>query len=88
MDTPTNTTEEPKTPSANDPIVLHIPRMNFQAGVLGLVALITVFQTVQLFRINNTYASAPARSSENSAPASSGASNGNANTPQSMVGGC
>ncbi len=88
MENSTEKNTEPTTPKTDNGIVLRIPKMNLQAVLLGLVALITIFQTVQLFRINNGTASAQVRSSVSPTQSSSGSSGANANAPQSMVGGC
>ncbi len=88
MDTPETNMRGAAAPS--NTMVLRIPKLNLQVGLLGLVAVITVFQTVQLFRINSRASSASVQASAvQSSP--SGSSQGNAvNTaaPQSMVGGC
>ena len=80
--------EEAAKPSST--VVLRIPKINLQTGLLGLVALITVFQTVQLFRINSraSSASVPASSAHSSPSVSSQGSGANTAAPQSMVGGC
>ncbi len=68
-------------------ITLRVPKINTQVVVLGLVALVTLFQTVQLVKIGSK-----AGSTVKAAPAStstgSGASGSDSNVPQSMVGGC
>lgn len=70
-------------------VTLRVPKPNVQVAVLGLVALITLFQTVQLVRIGAKVNSAPAKA----APAATtttttGGSGSNSDVPQSMVGGC
>ena len=76
----------------NNSVVLRIPKPNLQVLVLGLIAVITVFQTVQLLRISSNASSA---STKAAAPATttntnsgSGGTGSNADVPQSMVGGC
>lgn len=76
-------------PKPDNTMVLRIPKPNIQVAVLGLVAFITLFQTVQLVRISGRASSAPVKS----APAAvtntgSGGSGSNSDVPQSMVGGC
>ena len=76
---------------ADNTVILRIPKPNIQVVVLGLVAFITLFQTVQLVRISGsantgTVKSAPAPVSNTGSGA--GGSGADANTPQSMVGGC
>lgn len=67
-------------------ITVSIPRPNIQIIILALVAVITLFQTFQLVRISqassNTSVKAPA------VVQSGTADTGNADAPQSMVGGC
>lgn len=65
--------------------VLKIPKPNMQVIMLSIVALITLFQTVQLIRINKQAKAAAVQV----IPSTSGSSNDtNPNAPQSMVGGC
>lgn len=76
-------------PQQNNTMVLRVPKPNIQVAVLGLVAFITLFQTIQLVRISGRVSSAPVKS----APAAvtntgSGETGGGADVPQSMVGGC
>ncbi len=73
-------------------VTLRVPKPNIQVVVLGLVAFITLFQTVQLVRIGGstntggTVKSAPAPAAGNDS--STTGSGADANAPQSMVGGC
>lgn len=67
-------------PEPDNSMVLRVPKPSIQIAVLGLVAIITLFQTVQLLRISARASSAPVKS----APAAVT----NPNVPQSMVGGC
>ncbi|MBI2099272.1 hypothetical protein HYT45_02555 [Candidatus Uhrbacteria bacterium] len=79
----------PATPAGSNTLVLRIPKVNMQAALLGLVALITVFQTVQLFRLSNRVGPASAKAASVSSPsAAPQASSSNADVPESMVGGC
>lgn len=77
-------------PQATDnTMVLRVPKPNMQVAVLGLVAFITLFQTIQLVRISGRSASAPIKT----APAAvsntgSGGTGSGSDVPQSMVGGC
>lgn len=72
-------------------ITFRVPRPNMQVAVLGLVAFITLFQTVQLVRISGSTGTASVKVAP-AATTSTGAggtgSGSDANTPQSMVGGC
>ena len=70
----------------NNAVVLRVPKPNLQIVVLGLIAVITIFQTIQLVRIGSKAGSAPVKA----VPATtSGTGTGsNADAPQSMVGGC
>lgn len=72
-------------------MVVRIPKPNLQVMVLGLIALITVFQTFQLVRIGgkanaNTVKAAPAAASQSGTAAQGAGSD--AGVPESMVGGC
>ncbi|MBI4261958.1 hypothetical protein HY624_00340 [Candidatus Uhrbacteria bacterium] len=89
----TPVTPEGATPVQPKTITLKIPQLNIQAVILGLLALVTIFQTVQLYTLKSgvatlsikpaaAAASAPAGGS--SAPAAGGSDNG----LQGMVGGC
>lgn len=72
----------------NSTVVLRVPKPNLQIIVLGLIAIITLFQTFQLVRISSqanlsTIKAAPATTTN------SGTGTGSdADVPQSMVGGC
>ncbi len=80
----------PKQPADNS-ITFRIPRPNIQVAVLGLVAFITLFQTVQLVRIsgNTSTATVKASPAKTTGAGVSGTGSGSgASTPQSMVGGC
>lgn len=76
----------------NNSVVLRVPKPNLQIVVLGLVAVITLFQTIQLVRINATASSAPAKTVPAASTTSTGGGSSdtgsNADVPQSMVGGC
>lgn len=74
----------------NNTITFRVPRLNMQVAVLGLVAFITLFQTVQLVRISGSAGTAsvkvaPAAVSTTSSGTGTGA---DASAPKSMVGGC
>lgn len=81
----------PQTANLNDnTMVLRVPKPNIQVAVLGLVAFITLFQTFQLVRISGKTTTAAVKAAPAAATTSvtgSGAGS-NADTPQSMVGGC
>lgn len=73
----------------NNTMVVRVPKPNMQVLVLGLIAFITLFQTFQLVRISGASSSAPVKAAPAAANATSGSGTGsNADTPQSMVGGC
>lgn len=76
----------------NNTITFRIPKPNMQVAILGLVAFITLFQTVQLVRISNSTKNVPSvqtvPSSTNTTTTAGTGSGSNASTPQSMVGGC
>lgn len=94
----TEVTAAAPAPQAGDnTVILRIPKPNTQVIVLGLVAAITLFQTVQLGRLGAKAGStqsvkatsAPAVSAP-AAPSQQGVggTGGSADVPQSMVGGC
>lgn len=84
-------TENQQTSSqANDNgVILRVPKPNLQIVVLGLIAIITLFQTVQLVRISSQASSTPVKTAP-AATTNSGSSGTGSSTdvPQSMVGGC
>lgn len=70
-------------------ITFRVPRPNMQVAVLGLVAFITLFQTAQLVRISGSANAAPVKSASTITTSTGGSGTAsNADTPQSMVGGC
>lgn len=71
-------------------LVLRLPKPNLQVIVLALIAVITLFQTFQLVRINAKVGSAPVKVAPAAAPAgnTNTGTNNNSDVPQSMVGGC
>lgn len=76
-------------PQATDnTVVLRVPKPNMQVVVLGLVAFITLFQTFQLVRISGASSSTPVKAAPPATTTGSGGTGSNADTPQSMVGGC
>ena len=73
----------------NNSVVLRVPKPNLQIVVLGLVAVITLFQTVQLVRISSKASSAPVKTVPAASTTNTESGTGsNADVPQSMVGGC
>lgn len=90
--------QEPETNEAhhssspvNNLVVLRFPKPNLQVVVLGLIALVTLFQSFQLMRISAQASATPSKAVPASAPAANSTSSGtgsNADVPQSMVGGC
>lgn len=70
-------------------VVLRVPKPNLQILVLGLIAIITLFQTFQLVRISSKATSASLKAAPATTTTNSGTGTGsNADVPQSMVGGC
>lgn len=69
-------------------VTLRMPKLNLQVVVLGLIAFITLFQTVQLVRIGAKAGAAPAKAAPAVTAASSGGSASDADVPAAMVGGC
>lgn len=73
----------------NNAVVLRVPKPNLQIIVLGLIAVITLFQTFQLVRISSKASTASVKAAPAAATINSGTGTGsNADVPQSMVGGC
>ncbi len=62
-------------------------KTNMQVVILGLIAFITLFQTIQLVRISAKASAAPVKAAP-AAVNSSANTNSNSSAPQSMVGGC
>jgi len=76
-------------PQTSRAVVLRVPRPNTQIIILGLVALITLFQTFQLIRISSKSSTSVVKTTPASLPSSSTPdSNAGSSEPQSMVGGC
>ena len=76
-------------PSTNNTVVLRVPKPNIQIVVLGLIAVITLFQTFQLVRISSRASSTSAKAVPATVTTNGGTGTGsNADVPQSMVGGC
>ncbi len=87
MDTPETNKGEAATMS--NTVVLRLPKPNMQVIVLGLVAIITLFQAIQLSNISRKATSAPVGSATATTSSSPGGGTGShADAPQSMVGGC
>jgi len=89
--TETNATRHLPSKSNDNAVVLRVPKPNLQIVVLGLIAVITIFQTFQLIAVNAKANTAKVTTAPASAPATNNGSSGtgsNANAPQSMVGGC
>lgn len=91
METDTKETSELQesnqlTPSGPATIALPVPRLDIQTIALALVAVITIFQTIQLFRIQNVLG---ASSIKLTAPKSASSPTSPTNdAPAAMVGGC
>ncbi len=87
----TNVTRHLPNKTNDNAVVLRVPKPNLHVILLGLIAIITIFQTFQLVTINAKTSSAkvstaPAAGSTTNSGSSGVESNGNA--PQAMVGGC
>lgn len=72
----------------NNTMTLRVPKPNLQVAVLGLIAFITLFQTIQLVKIGAKAGSTPVKTAPVTATTDSDNSGSNADVPQSMVGGC
>lgn len=69
-------------------VVLRVPKPNLQIVVLGLIAVITLFQTFQLVRISSKASSASVKAAPATTTTGGTGTGNNADVPQSMVGGC
>lgn len=71
-------------------VVVRLPKPNLQIIVLGLIAIITLFQTFQLINISSKATSAAVKVISPATNTNSGTSGtgSDADVPQSMVGGC
>ena len=70
-------------------VVLRVPKPNLQIVALGLIAVITLFQTFQLIRISSKASTSTVKAAPASTTTNGGTGTGsNADVPQSMVGGC
>lgn len=69
----------------NNAYVLRVPKLNLQVIVLALIALITIFQTIQLLRISSKAGTIKAITVPSGA--GTGTESGG-DAPASMVGGC
>lgn len=72
----------------NNAIVLRVPKPNLQIVVLGLIAVITLFQTFQLVRISSKASASTVKAAPATTTNSGTGTGSNADVPQSMVGGC
>lgn len=72
----------------NNTVVLRVPKPNLQIVVLGLIAVITLFQTFQLVRISSKASSASVKTAPATTTNTGTGTGSNADVPQSMVGGC
>ncbi|MEK7516781.1 MAG: hypothetical protein AAB562_04265 [Patescibacteria group bacterium] len=84
--------EQTQTPAAEtkpqaQTLTIRIPKVNAQVAVLGLLALVTVFQTAQLYALKGKAGGVSVKPAAAAAPAASGNSGSNAALPE-MVGGC
>ncbi len=69
-------------------VTLRVPKPNLPVAVLGLVAFLTFFQTVQLLSISAKAGSSPAKIAPAVVTSTSGGSGSSADLPASQVGGC
>ncbi len=80
------TSAQPKT------ITLKIPQLNIQAVILGLLALVTIFQTVQLYTLKSNTANLTVKSATTTSTPAGGSSvpaaGGSDQDLPGMVGGC
>lgn len=84
-------TESPQDqPVRKETMVLRVPKPNMQIAVLGLVAFITLFQTMQLLKINSQTGNAQIKAApaQTTSTGNSAGTGSGADVPQSMVGGC
>ena len=72
----------------NNAVVLRVPKPNLQIVVLGLIAVITLFQTFQLVRISSKASSTSLKTVPATTNSGSTGTGSNTDVPQSMVGGC
>ena len=69
-------------------VVLRVPKPNLQIVALGLIAVITLFQTFQLVRISSKASTAPVKAAPAATTNTGTGTGSNTDVPQSMVGGC
>ena len=86
----TSTANDVSAKTTDNAVVLRIPKPNLQIVVLGLIAVITLFQTFQLVRIGSSATSASVKVAAPATTTANPASGAGSNTsvPQSQVGGC
>ena len=79
-------TENKELETKDNAVVLRVAKPNIQIVGLGLIAIITLFQTFQLIGISAKAGSTPLKT----APATTTPNSGGSNTdvPESIVGGC
>ena len=69
-------------------VTLQVPKLNMQVVVLALVAVITLFQTYQLWKIGNKTGSGSVKVSTPATSSQGSGSGSNSDAPAAMVGGC
>ena len=69
-------------------VVLRVPKPNLQIVVLGLIAVITLFQTFQLVRISSKASTSTVKAAPATTTNTGSGTGSNTDVPQSMVGGC
>ncbi|HBY09966.1 hypothetical protein A2473_02190 [candidate division WWE3 bacterium RIFOXYC2_FULL_42_13] len=74
--------------SQENTVVVRVPKPNLQVVVLGLIALITLFQTFQLMRISSKAGALSVKSAPTTTTNSGTDTGTDSEVPESMVGGC
>lgn len=84
-----DTTRHSPSQENSNTVVLRVPKPNLQIIVLGLIAVITLFQTFQLVRISSKASTSTVKAAPAATTTNGGTGTGsNTDVPQSMVGGC
>jgi len=83
-----DTNMDSNSPSQESTVVVRVPKPNLQVVVLGLIALITLFQTFQLMRISSKAGAVSVKSAPASTTNSGTGTGTDSEVPESMVGGC
>jgi len=86
--TETQKSETNTTPIQESTVIVRVPKPNLQVVVLGLIALITLFQTFQLMRISAKASTVSVKSGPDTTTNSGTGTGTDSDVPESMVGGC